>query len=231
MNKSAVLRVLAENLAAMGVREVLLEGDSRTVLADYTGNSTDNEGGKTPWPGVLKQEAIIVNACRKCGLAAARTHAVYGDGSETADIVFVGEAPGFEEDRLGLPFVGRAGKLLDRLLEQVGLRRKDVYICNVLKCRPPENRDPLPEEVTACRPFLDKQLALIKPRVICCLGLYAAQAILGTKDSMARLRATVHYAGDVAVVPTYHTAAALRFPAYKQQIYDDLCRVRDIVYG
>jgi DNA polymerase len=226
-----MLRVLAENLAAMGVREVLLEGDSRSVLANYAGTSTDSERVRATGPGALKQEAAIVNNCGKCGLGATRTHAVYGDGSETADIVFVGEAPGYEEDRLGLPFVGRAGKLLDRLLEQVGLRRADVYICNVLKCRPPENRDPLPEEVAACRPFLDKQLALIKPRVICCLGLYAAQAILATKDSMARLRTTVHYVGDVAVVPTYHTAAALRFPAYKQQIYDDLCRARDIVYG
>ena len=127
--------------------------------------------------------------------------------------------------------MGRAGQLLNRLLEQVGLKRSEVYICNLLKCRPPENRDPLPEELAACRPYLDRQTAIIKPKIIVCLGLFAAQAMLNVKESMARLRGVQHKIGDTFVIPTYHTAAALRFPAYKQQIYDDLCRARDLAYG
>jgi uracil-DNA glycosylase family 4 len=223
-------KALAENLLALGVREVVIESDAATLLGNTVPESTPEKADLSR-EGVIRQEAGVVEKCRKCGLGSQRTHAVYGDGNEYAEIVFVGEAPGAEEDRQGLPFVGRAGQLLNRLLEQVGLKRSEVYICNLLKCRPPENRDPLPEELTACRPYLDKQLAVIKPRIIVCLGLYAAQGILNVKESMARLRGASHQIGEMTVIPTYHTAAALRFPAYKQQIYDDLCRARDLAYG
>jgi len=180
---------------------------------------------------ILKKEAVLVENCRRCQLGAMRTHSVYGDGNPYADIVFVGEAPGAEEDRQGLPFVGRAGQLLNKLLEQVRLKRSDVYICNVVKCRPPGNRDPLPEEVTACRPFLEKQINVIKPRVVCCLGLPAAHAILNKRESMSKLRGGQYKLAEMFVVPTYHTAAALRFPIYKQYIYEDLCRVRDLAFS
>lgn len=229
VNNTTLAQSLGANLKAMGLKEVFLDEEANRF-------GTDNrQSGEAPLlegnAAILGAEAAIVSSCRKCALGSIRTHAVYGDGNDNADIVFVGEAPGAEEDKQGLPFVGRAGKLLDRLLEQVGLKRKEIYICNVLKCRPPDNRDPLPEEVSACRPYLDKQLGVIRPKIICCLGLYSAQAILNTKEAMARLRSGTHKVGDIHVIPTYHTAAALRFPAYKQQIYDDLCRARDILFG
>ena len=225
-------KVLGENLRALGVREVVTEGDAAALLGEAAAEVKAAPGkADASREALMREEAAIVDKCRKCSLGAQRTHAVYGDGNEYAEIVFVGEAPGADEDRQGLPFVGRAGQLLNRLLEQVGLRRSEVYICNLLKCRPPENRDPLPEELAACRPYLDKQLAVIKPRIIVCLGLFAAQGILNVKESMTRLRGASHKVGDITVIPTYHTAAALRFPAYKQQIYDDLCRARDLAYG
>jgi uracil-DNA glycosylase family 4 len=223
-------RVLAENLNALGVKEIVTEVPASDIL-ERLGKAPEETRGEMSQLDILRNEAAIVNKCKKCELGGLRTHAVYGDGNEYADILFVGEAPGAEEDRQGLPFVGRAGQLLNRLLEQVGLKRSEVYICNLLKCRPPENRDPLPEELTACRPYLDKQLAVIKPKIIVCLGLFAAQAMLNSKESMARMRGVQHKVGETFIIPTYHTAAALRFPAYKQQIYDDLCRARDLAYG
>lgn len=225
-----IARVLAENLRALGVKEIATESEAAAILRDYR-DAENSRGKELSREMVLKREAEVVERCRKCSLGFERTHAVYGDGDEYAEILFLGEAPGAEEDRQGLPFVGRAGQLLNRLLEQVGLRRSEVYIGNLLKCRPPENRDPLPEELAACRPYLDKQIAVIKPRIIVCLGLYATQGILNTKESMARLRNSQHNIGDIVVIPTYHTAAALRFPGYKQPIYDDLCRARDLAYG
>lgn len=230
MSAKQILRALGENLRALGVRELITESDASAFMGE-SGVKDEKSDSALSREEVLRKEAGVVDRCRKCPLGYQRTHTVYGDGNEYAEILFVGEAPGAEEDRQGLPFVGRAGQLLNRLLEQVGLKRSEVYICNLLKCRPPENRDPLPEELTACRPYLDKQIAVIKPRIIVCLGLYAAQDILNTKESMARLRSAHHEIGDITVIPTYHTAAALRFPAYKQQIYDDLCRARDMAYG
>jgi uracil-DNA glycosylase family 4 len=223
-------RALAENLKALGVKELVVETEAAGIIGRLSEGGAAG-GGEMSRGETLRGEAVIVEKCRKCDLGSQRTHSVYGDGDEHADILFVGEAPGAEEDRQGLPFVGRAGQLLNRLLEQVGLKRSEVYICNLLKCRPPENRDPLPEELTACRPYLDKQIAVIKPGIVVCLGLFAAQAILNTKESMARLRGAQHKVGDTFIIPTYHTAAALRFPSYKQQIYDDLCRARDLAYG
>jgi uracil-DNA glycosylase family 4 len=223
-------RAIAENLKALGVEEIATEATASDILERLGKIDTEPKDDMSRL-GILRNEVGIVDKCKKCELGGLRTHAVYGDGNEYADILFVGEAPGAEEDRQGLPFVGRAGQLLNRLLEQVGLKRSEVYICNLLKCRPPENRDPLPEELAVCRPYLDKQLAVIKPKIIVCLGLFAAQAMLNSKESMARMRGVQHKIGETFIIPTYHTAAALRFPAYKQQIYDDLCRARDLAYG
>ena len=231
MTSKRIARALAENLQALGIKEIVAESPAAAILGKYRGDEKEAAGKGRTREAIIAAEAGIVEKCRKCSLGFHRTHAVYGDGDEFAEIMFVGEAPGAEEDRQGLPFVGRAGQLLNRLLEQVGLKRSEVYICNLLKCRPPENRDPLPEELAACRPYLDKQVAIIKPQIIVCLGLYAAQGILNAKESMARLRGAHHEIGDTIIIPTYHTAAALRFPAYKQQIYDDLCRARDLAYG
>jgi len=150
-------------------------------------------------------------ACTACPLAAGRTTVVFGTGDPSADLMLVGEAPGRDEDLVGEPFVGRSGRLLDRLLEEeLGRSRAECYIANVVKCRPPGNRDPLPEEVAACRHFLDGQVAIVAPRVVVTLGNFAARTLLGTPDGVTRLRGrTYPFAGGV-VVPTYHPAAALR---------------------
>ena len=178
-------------------------------------------------PGDLTALAGVVAGCRKCGLCETRTQTVFADGSGTARLVFVGEAPGRDEDLKGLPFVGRAGQLLDKMIAAIQLRREEVYICNVLKCRPPENRTPLPEEVDRCRPYLEQQLKLLKPSLICALGLSAAQALLQTKASMASMRGrTFEYQG-IPLIPTYHPAALLRNPSLKREAWEDMQRVRD----
>jgi DNA polymerase len=152
-------------------------------------------------------------SCVRCPLSGGRTTVVFGEGSSTADLLVVGEGPGREEDLQGRPFVGRSGQLLDRLLlEEVGVERSAVYIANVVKCRPPGNRDPLPEEIDACRPWLESQLDLIRPRVILTLGNFASRWLLGTSEGIRRLRGRVYPSGrpGLVIVPTYHPAAALR---------------------
>jgi uracil-DNA glycosylase len=151
-------------------------------------------------------------ACTKCALAAGRTQVVFGVGDRDADLVFVGEGPGAEEDRQGVPFVGRAGKLLTRLIEGMGMTRDDVYICNVVKCRPPGNRDPLPPEIEACRPYLEAQLDLLAPKVMVTLGNFATKLLLDTKVGITKLRGqeTTCRGGTAVVIPTLHPAAVLR---------------------
>jgi uracil-DNA glycosylase family 4 len=150
-----------------------------------------------------------VRACKDCGLHATRTQAVPGVGPCPADIMIVGEAPGFNEDRQGEPFVGAAGKLLDTLLARIGLGRPDVYITNVLKCRPPQNRDPMPNEVEACSPYLARQLALVNPKVVLVLGRHALERLLPGQGSISRIHGSMIRRGDVAYVPLFHPAAAL----------------------
>ena len=178
-------------------------------------------------PEDLGTLARMVSECRKCGLCGTRTNTVFADGSTSARLVFIGEAPGRDEDLRGLPFVGRAGQLLDKMIAAIDLRREEVYICNVLKCRPPENRTPAPDEVEQCLPYLEQQLALVRPALICALGLSATQALLQTKASMASLRGrTFEYRG-IPLIPTYHPAALLRNPGLKREAWTDMQRVRD----
>ncbi|RMG30898.1 MAG: uracil-DNA glycosylase [Gammaproteobacteria bacterium] len=171
-----------------------------------------------------------VRDCTACGLHAGRTQAVFGVGDRAADWLIVGEAPGAEEDRRGEPFVGRAGKLLDNMLAAIGLARDRVYIANILKCRPPNNRDPLPEEVVACEPWLHRQIALIRPRIVLAVGRVAAQNLLHTDRPVGRLRGTCHFlelgALRVPVVVTYHPAYLLRSPLEKRKAWQDLQRAR-----
>jgi len=178
---------------------------------------------------VLSEVREIALGCPRCGLAKTRTHVVFGEGSETADVMVVGEAPGQEEDRSGRPFVGRAGKLLDLVLLASGFRRDDVYICNVLKCRPPQNRNPQPDEVSACSPYLLRQVELVQPRVILAFGTFAAQTLLGTDVSIGKLRGRTHQYRGVPLVPTYHPAACLRHPAWTRSVWEDLQRARDVL--
>ena len=190
-------------------------------------------------PGATEREIVRIGdfaelratalGCPRCRLSATRTHVVFGEGSETADLVVVGEAPGAEEDRSGRPFVGRAGKLLDLMLASVGFDRESVFICNVLKCRPPANRNPQPDEVEACSPYLVRQLELVRPRAIFAVGSFAAQALLATTVPIGRLRGTVHSYRDIPLVPTYHPAALLRNPAWVRPVWEDLQRLRSLV--
>jgi uracil-DNA glycosylase family 4 len=177
----------------------------------------------------LQQLAETVRDCRKCRLHQGRTHVVFGTGNPNADLVFVGEAPGQDEDRQGEPFVGRAGQLLTRIIEAIGLTRDQVYILNVIKCRPPDNRNPLPDEVASCRSILQAQLACLQPRVICALGTFAAQALLQTEERISRLRGRFHTLGDIPVMPTYHPAYLLRNPQGKRAVWDDMQRIQHLL--
>jgi uracil-DNA glycosylase len=166
-----------------------------------------------------------VESCTRCPLHATRTRAVFGAGDADAEVMFVGEAPGAEEDRQGLPFVGRAGQLLNQMLEEIGLSREDVFIANVLKSRPPGNRDPQPAEIEACRPYLLDQVRLIEPRVLCTLGNFATRLLSGNPAGITRVRGTpqVHEIGGrtVFLLPLLHPAAALRTPAMKETLRGD----------
>jgi uracil-DNA glycosylase family 4 len=178
---------------------------------------------------ILSEVREIALGCPRCALAKTRTHVVFGEGRENADVMVVGEAPGQEEDRSGRPFVGRAGKLLDLVLRSAGFERHDVYICNVLKCRPPQNRNPQPDEVSACSPYLLRQIDLVQPRVILAFGNFAAQTLLGTDISIGKLRGKTHRYHGVPLVPTYHPAACLRHPAWTRAVWEDLQRARDVL--
>jgi uracil-DNA glycosylase len=170
---------------------------------------TVTEPGPT-WES-FEELATVASTCTKCPLAETRTQVVFGVGDPHADLVFVGEGPGAEEDRQGIPFVGRAGQLLTKLIEGMGLRREDVYICNVVKCRPPGNRDPLPAEISACRPYLEAQLDFLAPRVVVTLGNFATRLLLDTKEGITKLRGREFPFRDHSVlIPTLHPSAVLR---------------------
>ena len=172
---------------------------------------------------LLRQQVM---PCTACALSESRANLVFGAGSATADVVFIGEAPGRDEDLQGEPFVGRSGQLLTKILAAIDFTRDDVYICNILKCRPPNNRDPQPDEVTVCEPHLKRQLAIIQPRVICCLGRVAAQTLLGTKASLRALRETVHFYEGIPVMATFHPAALLRNPNWKRDTWNDVRKLK-----
>lgn len=165
-----------------------------------------------------------VRQCQSCGLCATRTQTVFGVGDQQARWLVIGEAPGADEDRQGEPFVGRAGKLLNPMLQAIGLRREQVYIANILKCRPPDNRDPTPDEATTCRPFLERQIALLQPRIILAVGRIAAQNLLATDTPIGKLRGRIHRLGParIPLVVTYHPAYLLRSPREKRKAWDDL---------
>jgi uracil-DNA glycosylase family 4 len=167
-----------------------------------------------------------IGDCQRCKLAPCRTNIVFGSGNPNAELVFVGEAPGYDEDQQGLPFVGRAGQLLTKIIESINLKREDVYICNVLKCRPPENRNPEPDEVASCNPFLRKQLAAIRPKIVCCLGTFAAQTVLQTASSISKLRGKFFEMDAMRVIATFHPAYLLRSPEKKREVWEDMKQIR-----
>lgn len=193
------------------------QADAGRVVA----SAGEGEGGTRA--GALAVIRKKVAACMRCSeLCTTRTQTVFGDGNLTPRLVFLGEAPGADEDAQGVPFVGAAGQLLTKIIEAMGLQRRDVYILNILKCRPPGNRTPLPVEAAACREFLDGQLAVLQPEFICCLGACAAQNLLGTTRSIGQLRGKFVEYQTARVLCTYHPAYLLRQPSAKKQVWDDI---------
>ena len=172
-----------------------------------------------------------VSLCTRCPLHESRTQTVFGVGNTDADWLIIGEAPGAEEDRRGEPFVGRAGKLLDEMLLAVGQAREDVFIANILKCRPPNNRDPKQDEADACRRYLERQIELVQPRIVLAVGRIAAQQLLGTDAPVGRLRGKLHYLGGLPLVVTNHPAYLLRSPTQKRKAWNDLCLATRVLAG
>lgn len=198
--------------------EAAIEEGAAAVSADSTNT------GRADWDALRRQVA----ACTACSLHESRTQTVFGVGNPDAKLMIVGEAPGADEDRQGEPFVGRAGQLLTAMLAAIGLRRQDVYIANILKCRPPGNRNPSPTEVACCLPFLERQVALVRPRLIMSVGAVSAHNLLGTDDAVGRLRGAVHAYGpdSVPVVVSYHPAYLLRQPGEKAKAWQDLQKIK-----
>lgn len=197
------------------------------VLTNGRKPSAPGDGPARPdeaWAGsgTLEELNAAICNCLKCGLGATRTNFVFGTGNPKAGVMFVGEGPGAEEDARGEPFVGRAGQLLNKIIEAVGMKREDVYICNIVKCRPPNNRAPLPAEEEECTPYLMKQIELVKPRFIICLGRTAAQWLLSTTDGLSAMRGKMYDFHGAKLIVTYHPAALLRNPEWKRPTWEDM---------
>lgn len=177
----------------------------------------------------LEEVAGVIAGCTKCFLCQGRRNTVPGEGNPRARLLFVGEGPGQSEDETGRPFVGRAGELLTRMIEAIGLLREDVFIANTVKCRPPQNRKPLPDELAACWPYLERQIELLQPKVLVALGATAAEALLSVKQSLTNLRGRVHSYRGIPLVVTYHPAALLRNPNWKKPTWDDVRIARQLL--
>lgn len=192
------------------------------------GSGRELFGAASPW-ATLDELSTAVSTCTRCSLFRDAKHPVPGEGNPNADFMCIGEAPGATEDELGRPFVGLAGQLLDKILAAIKLSREDVYICNVLKHRPPGNRNPMPDEVQACSPYLLRQIELIQPRVIVAFGTFAAQTLLNTREGIGKLRGRIHRYYGVPLVVTYHPAALLRNPSWKRPAWDDVQLARKLL--
>ena len=212
-------------LAEMGIPVWLLRANDEATTRPV------EAGAEQPGGFDWDQLSAAVRECTRCGLHRGRTQTVFGVGRRDADLMIIGEAPGAEEDRQGEPFVGRAGKLLNAMLRAIGFAREEVYIANILKCRPPNNRDPQPSEAATCTPYLDRQIELIEPKAILTLGRIAAQWLLQSDVAIGRLRGQVRQYGasGIPLVVTYHPAYLLRSPQAKAKSWQDLCLVKDIV--
>ena len=177
--------------------------------------------------GKMTMEELRAEAmeCTRCELHKTRQNVVFGEGNENADLVFIGEAPGGEEDQQGRPFVGAAGQLLTKIIGAMKLTREEVYIANVLKCRPPNNRDPLPNEVNQCKPFLTRQLEIIKPKVICVLGTHSAHALINSTEGITRMRGQFYMYNGIKVMPTFHPAYLLRNESAKRPVWSDVQKI------
>jgi DNA polymerase len=223
-----------EELRELAARvRTALEGRGRSGLLGVSRLPTRRRRDAAPVAGPIGVGAAVgargldlireeIGDCQRCRLAGERKNIVFGVGNPEAHLVFVGEAPGADEDQQGEPFVGKAGQLLTKMIEAMGYRRDDVYICNVIKCRPPGNRNPEPDEVAACEPFLKKQLAALRPRVIVTLGKFAAQCLLRDDTPISRLRGNFRTYEGIQLMPTFHPAYLLRDPSKKKEAWSDL---------
>ncbi len=231
---AATLRRRAEAQLALGIPQSRFVGPSpfarspSPALGEATSEtagqgSLDMPADANPFAG-LAYDALTQRAsdCTRCDLCHTRRNVVFGSGDPNADLMFVGEAPGHDEDLQGLPFVGRAGQLLTKIIEAMQLTRDDVYICNVLKCRPPENRNPLADEITQCEPYLARQIELVAPRIMVGLGTFGAQFLLDSQERISRLRGRFHERDGILIMPTYHPAYLLRNPGSKRDVWEDM---------
>lgn len=213
-------------LQAMGI-DVWLPRDADDDIVSED-SSADGPGvadvtAGAPAASGWEELRACVAECTRCALAGSRTNTVFGVGNPDADWMIIGEAPGAEEDRRGEPFVGRAGKLLDQMLLAIGQSREQVFIANILKCRPPNNRDPKPEEAAACRDYLEQQIAFVRPKIVLAVGRIAAQNLLGSDEPVGRMRGQPHELDGIPLVVTYHPAYLLRSPSQKRKSWSDLC--------
>ena len=221
MNRNALSDTISEisrtlrDMAEIGADGFDCSGRTLEILASW------GHGGR-PFAETLKTIRTDLGDCRRCRLSKGRTHIVFGEGDPHADLMFIGEGPGFDEDRQGSPFVGAAGQLLTKIIRAIHLDRTQVYICNIVKCRPPENRNPQPDEIEACLPFLKRQIAAVKPLAICALGSVAARTLLKTEAPISRLRGRFHDYRGIQVMPTYHPAYLLRSPEKKRDVWEDM---------
>lgn len=213
LNVIGLLKTNLEYQKALGIRHIRLPEQTMQPFKDVPTKAHSIQ---------LEDVRRELGDCRRCKLHVTRKNIVFGTGNQRAHIVFVGEAPGRDEDIQGKPFVGQAGKLLDLMLEAINLKREEVYICNIIKCRPPGNRNPEKDEIEACGPFLTKQLEAIEPRIICALGALAAHTLLKTKESISKLRGVIHTYHGIRLIPTYHPAFLLRNPYKKREAWEDM---------
>ena len=203
----------------------------KTGFQTETGNKTetDSKASKSDMLKFLKD--VKVNECVKCRLSIARKSIVFGEGSPESKLMFIGEAPGAEEDNTGRPFVGRAGQLLTKIIESINLKREDVYIANIIKCRPPDNRNPMDDEISLCVPFLKEQISIIKPEIICTLGKFATEFIIGNdKGAISSVRGREFNYEGITVIPTYHPSYLLRNPSAKRETWEDMKKIRGLYF-
>jgi uracil-DNA glycosylase len=209
---------------------VELEREAGVGFFARTGKNSDTgeQGSKSKKMelDILKGEVLVSKCCQLCRT---RTNLVFGSGNPNARLMFVGEAPGRDEDLQGLPFVGRAGQLLTRIIESIGLKRDEIYICNILKCRPPDNRAPFPTEILACEPYLQRQIDIVKPEVICALGKFAAQTLLGVQTPITQLRGKFYDYNGIKLMPTFHPAYLLRNPGDKRLVWEDMKKIKSAI--
>jgi DNA polymerase len=217
-----------ETLTSIGPPRVPFQEEPARIAEPSSGAETPATDRPSPQE-TLEGVREWIGDCQRCKLAKGRKNIVFGQGNPRAELMFVGEAPGAEEDEQGLAFVGRAGQLLTKIIEAIGLRREDVFIANVLKCRPPQNRNPEPDEIMSCQPFLERQIEVIRPKVLVGLGKFGGQWLLKTAEPISRIRGRVGDYHGIKAIPTYHPAFLLRNPAAKKDVWEDMKVVRELL--